>query len=45
MQIIENGVNVTLNAFDQKQMVDTCHQWDKWVADPKNHFLQDDSGI
>ncbi|ORY09854.1 multicopper oxidase-domain-containing protein [Clohesyomyces aquaticus] len=45
MQIIENGGRVMLDAFDQKQLSETCKKWDTWVADPKNHFLQDDSGI
>jgi hypothetical protein len=43
MQIVENGGKVRLDAFDQKQLEDTCQKWDEWVA--KNHFLQDDSGI
>ena len=45
MQIIENGTNVELNKFDQKQMVDTCQKWDQWVGDSSHHFIQDDSGI
>lgn len=45
MQIIENGGKVTLDAFDQKQLSDTCEKWDSWVANSENHFVQDDSGI
>jgi hypothetical protein len=45
MQIVENGQNVTLNNVDKQQLAETCQTWDDWVKNPKNHFLQDDSGI
>jgi hypothetical protein len=45
MQIVEDGGRVVLDEFDQKQLSHTCERWDRWVADPKNHFIQDESGI
>ena len=45
MQIVENGNQIVLDPFDQKQLSHTCEKWKEWASDKRNHFLQDDSGI